>query len=99
MVLWVIAALLATAVSVRCCFVLHQLGSHVQYLQHEVRSLGGEDRWSTPCSHCGKPIRDSASIRYATKTVTGETWVSRTDGVFHLDRPDCSAAADLEVER
>lgn len=69
--------------------------AHLRYLQGEVRALGGEDRWNVRCSHCGRPMRDAASVRHATRTQTpGGGWVERTDGVFHLNRPECSAAAD-----
>lgn len=66
----------------------------VRYLQDEVRALGGEDRWSARCAHCGKRMRDSASIRHTTRLPSGNGWVERMDGVFHLDRPSCVAAAD-----
>jgi hypothetical protein len=68
--------------------------AYLRYLQDEVRALGGEDRWNVRCTHCGRRMRDAASIRHATRTPTGSGWVERTDGVFHLDRPACAAAAD-----
>lgn len=97
--MWIALAALCLVASARSVVLGRRTDAHLRYLQQEVASLGGEDRWNVRCNHCGKPIRDRSSIRYTTKTVTGEVWVSRTDGVFHLDRPGCSAAAGLEVDR
>ncbi|MFF1298198.1 MULTISPECIES: hypothetical protein [unclassified Streptomyces] len=67
---------------------------HVRHLQNEVRQLGGEDRWNARCTHCRRRIWDSASIRYATRAPAENGWTERTDGVFHMDRTACAAAAD-----
>ncbi|MFD9443361.1 hypothetical protein [Streptomyces sp. NPDC060001] len=69
---------------------------HVRYLQDQVRVLGGEDWWNDRCTHCGRLMRDAASTRQTTRfpSGSGSGWQERTDGVFHLDRPACLAAAD-----
>lgn len=96
---WSLFAAVVVATAIRSIVLDRRIGAHLRYVQQELRELGGEDRWDARCTHCGRPIRDRASIRYTTKTATGETWVSRTDGVFHLDRSECSSAAGLEVDR
>lgn len=67
---------------------------HVRHLQRQLRVLGGEDRWNDRCTHCGRRMRDSASIRHTTRRLVGSGCEERMDGVFHMDRPACSAAAD-----
>lgn len=94
MILWFLASLVATAVSVRCCMVARQLSAHLDYLQREVRELGGQDRWNVQCTHCGRPMRDAASVQYTTRTLSDSGWIEHADGIFHVDRPACAAAAD-----
>lgn len=72
---------------------------HIRYLQRHVEVLGGRDRWQERCTHCGRRMRDAASIRQTTRTPSdGGGWVERMDGVFHLDRPACATAADKVQE-
>lgn len=99
-----LAPLLVTALSFAVVFAQRRLAcarDHLAYLQQEVVELGGEDRWDTMCTHCGRPMLDAASVRLSTRFPAGAGWVERTHGVFHSDRPECAAAAvraEAEVE-
>lgn len=90
---WCLFAAVVVATALRAIALDRRSAAHLRYLQQEVRELGGEDRWNVRCTHCGRRMRDAASIRHTTRTPVGSGWVERTDGVFHLDRPDCAAAA------
>lgn len=92
--IWKLLGLIAVAVAWYMAYRCAQLRAHLVFLQREVRSLGGEDQWDATCTHCGRPMRDSASVRYTTDTPIGDAGIVRTRSLFHLDRPACSAAAD-----
>lgn len=91
---WMFLALAAVVVARQMVVLLQRASAHVDCLLQEVRALGGEDRWDTPCGHCGRPIRDAASIRMSTRTEVDGGWVERTDGVFHADLPACAEASE-----
>lgn len=91
----VLFAAVVVATAARAAALRHRYIAHIEYLQQELRDLGGEDRWNMRCTHCGRRMRDEASTRYSTATPSpsGRGWVERTHGVFHMDRPECAAAA------
>lgn len=94
----ILFAAVVVATAARAVAVDRRYASHLRYLQQELRELGGEDRWDMRCTHCGRRMRDEASVRYATRTASGRGWVERTHGVFHTERPECAAAADKARE-
>jgi hypothetical protein len=71
---------------------------HLDYLDSELRSLGGHDLWDARCTHCGKRMREAPSIRLSTRHEGERGGWERTDGVFHTDRLECSRAAEAMQE-
>lgn len=73
---------------------------HIEWLQSELRSLGGEDGWAVRCTHCGKQMREAPSTRLSTRFEGERGGWERTDGIFHTDRPECARAAEaMEAAR
>jgi hypothetical protein len=67
---------------------------HIEWLQSELRTLGGQDWWAVRCSHCGKRMREAPSTRLSTRFEEGGRSWERTDGIFHTDRVECARAAE-----
>lgn len=87
-----ISLLQLLAVAVAVVFIQHW-HRRSQYLASQLAEKG-EDRWSTRCRCCGRPMRDRPCVALRTAYPTGRGTDIVEHAAFHTDRAKCNAAAD-----